>query len=83
MSEEKAYDNTNSGALFKNDKKVRENQPDYTGSLNAAGVDYWMSAWLKKSRAGKTFMSIAITQKDDPDATSRVTVEVDDDDIPF
>ena len=38
-----AYSNENSGALFKNDDKSNERHPDYKGSLNVNGVDYWIS----------------------------------------
>ncbi len=75
------YDNTNTGALFKNERKVKENQPDYTGSANIGGTEYWVSAWVKRSRAGKTFMSMAYTVKEDKPATTYT--EVEGDDIPF
>jgi uncharacterized protein (DUF736 family) len=59
------YDNTNRGALFKNDRKEQENHPDYKGSVNVGGVDYWLSAWLKRSQSGKSFMSLSVKPKDD------------------
>ena len=58
------YDNTNSGALFKNDRKQTDRHPDYTGSLDVEGTQYWISAWIKEGRKGK-FMSIALTQKEE------------------
>jgi len=64
MTEKKKYDNTNSGALFKNDRKDTEKHPDYTGQLNVAGHDYWLSAWLKTDRNGRKFMSLSVKQKD-------------------
>lgn len=80
------YDNTNSGALFKNDKKESDNHPDYRGSINVAGTEYWLSAWLKKSKAGQTFMSLSVKHKDDapakPAARKPVPVDVDSD-LPF
>jgi len=30
----------NYGALFKNDQKSKDNQPDYTGKVNVEGADY-------------------------------------------
>ena len=60
-----AYDNTNSGALFKNEKKISENQPDYTGTYtDGAGSEFWLSAWIKTSAAGKKYMSLATTAKE-------------------
>jgi len=57
------YDNTNTGALFKNDKKVSEKHPDYKGTANVDGTEYWVSAWIKTSKSGQSFMSFAYTPK--------------------
>ncbi len=59
----KEYDNRNSGALFKNDKQGNEKRPDYNGSINVDGRDYWISAWLKEGQKGK-FMSLSVKPKD-------------------
>ena len=49
------YDNSNRGAIFKNDDKQQDNHPDYKGSLNVNGVDLWVSGWLKTSeKTGKS-----------------------------
>lgn len=56
------YDNTNRGALFINDRKTSPNQPDYKGSLDVEGVEYWVSAWVKPSRKGD-LLSMSITPK--------------------
>ena len=39
------YDNTDSGALFKNNRKEKDTQPDMTGVLDVGGKDYRISAW--------------------------------------
>lgn len=58
------YDNTNRGALFSNrDKKTSENFPDYGGSLNVDGKEYFISAWLKDGPKGK-FMSLSVKPKE-------------------
>lgn len=57
------YDNTNSGALFTNDRKEKSTHPDYRGSINVDGVDYWISAWIKNGSKGK-FLSLSVTEKD-------------------
>ena len=46
------YDNTNSGALFKNDEKdeTHPNWPDYNGSIDVEGNEYWIKAWLKTAK---------------------------------
>jgi hypothetical protein len=66
----KEYDNTDRGVLFKNDRKEQDNHPDYKGSLNVNGVEFWLSAWIKEgSKVGpdgrpQKFMSLSIKPKD-------------------
>ncbi len=55
MSEQK----DNSGALFKNKYKRQENHPDYRGPCTVNGVEMEMSAWLRESKDGGKYMSIA------------------------
>jgi len=59
------YDNTNSGALFRNDDKQSDKHPDYRGPINVNGAEYWISGWLKTSKKGVKFMSLAVTPKDE------------------
>lgn len=53
----------NSGALFKNDRKTQDNHPGYTGSIMVAGVEYWLSAWVKEGQNGK-FFSLSVKPKE-------------------
>lgn len=41
------YDNNNRGAIWKNEKKVTDRHPDYTGKAMIDGVDYYVSAWRR------------------------------------
>ena len=50
-----SYDNTNKVVIFKNNKKEKETQPDYTGTVNVEGKDYSVSLWIKEGKAGKFF----------------------------
>ena len=57
------YDNNNRGSLFKNDRKDDAKFPDYKGSINVDGTDYWLSAWIKVSKDGNKFMSLSVKNK--------------------
>jgi len=80
------YDNNNRGSLFKNDRKDDAKFPDYKGSLNVDGTDYWLSAWIKVSKDGNKFMSLSIKNKN-ADASlqpkKKVKQEEFDDSMPF
>lgn len=59
------FDNTNRGAFFKNDRKeAGDNKPEYTGSVNVEGVEFFMDAWVKRSAAGVSYMSVSVKRKD-------------------
>lgn len=58
------YDNTNSGALFDNSRKTTANHPDFNGSLDVGGIQYWISGWKKKDRNGNTFVSLSVKPKE-------------------
>jgi uncharacterized protein (DUF736 family) len=51
------------GALFKNKKKTDDKHADYTGTVRVDGTDYFLDAWIKKSQAGETFMSLRLKPK--------------------
>ena len=81
-----SYDNTNRGALFKNTRKDSDKGPDYKGNLDVGGTEYWVAAWIKESKAGAKYMSLAITQKDaEPAPKKKPAGKFDDmeNDIPF
>jgi len=58
------YDDTNRGALFKNNNKETDRHPDYKGSINVGGTEYWLSAWMKTSAKGTRYMSLSVTEKE-------------------
>ena len=76
------YDNTNSGAIFKNEKKTSENQPDYRGKINVDGVDKEIALWIRTSKeGGKQFFSAKISEV--YVKPENIASEVSNDDLPF
>jgi uncharacterized protein (DUF736 family) len=80
-----------SGALFKNDKRGNDKAPDYSGDCMVDGREYRLAAWIKESKGGSKFMSLAFTAKEEGKTVQRdnpaqikgnanVTM---DDEIPF
>ncbi len=81
------YDN--SGALFINDRKEKDNQPDYTGNVVINGEKKRLAGWKKtqKSDPSKTFLSLAISdyqeQSDQNPSGVQPTPNPMDDNLPF
>ena len=85
----------NSGSLFKNNRKEKDNHPDYTGDAEINGKAMWISAWIKKTQKGGSFMSLAFKPKEERqsgqarDTVDRNVSDVplpnapDEDDVPF
>ena len=79
------YDNTNRFSLFKNEKKTKDTQPGYTGSINVDGVEYYLDAWVKDGKSGK-FFSGSIKRKDakaKPAPVAEAEADPFGEDIPF
>jgi len=77
------YDNTNKGALFRNDDKDR----DYSGSINVEGTEYWLSGYVRTSKSGRKFLSLSVKPKQEKpkqDSPSKKSCADDfNDPIPF
>lgn len=79
--------NDNSGALFANDKREKDTHPTHTGTATIAGVDYWVSAWVKEKN-GRKYFSMAYKPKEQsngrpPSPPPAVGGGFEDDSIPF
>jgi hypothetical protein len=51
------------GALFRNPRKEKDSQPDYNGDVTIGGVKYRLAGWLKESKSGKKFLSLAASEE--------------------
>jgi hypothetical protein len=64
------YDYTNRGSIWKNDDKQTETHPDFKGSINVEGVEYWLSAWKRKEGANPKAPALSFSiQKKESQAT--------------
>jgi hypothetical protein len=78
------FDNTDQGALFRNDDKTQEQHPDYRGSINVGGVDHWLSAWIKTSKKGTKYMSLSVKPKNSDNAQPKKGIgKALNDQVPF
>jgi|DEB0MinimDraft_3_1074331.scaffolds.fasta_scaffold457691_1 hypothetical protein len=84
------YDNTNRMVIWENDKKETPQHPDFKGSINVEGVDYWVSGWRrgKDDPANRPLATFKIDRKDaaKPAPKSVASPQESDpfeDDIPF
>lgn len=79
------YDNTNRGALFVNGRKETDKHPDYNGSINIEGKDYWLSGWKSFGKKdGKMYLSLSVKPKEarpEAGATSKPTSAFGIDDV--
>ena len=77
------YDNTNRGSVWKNAKKETDNHPDFTGSLDVDGVQYWVSAWKKKEGANPNAPALSFSIKLKEPKPAQDGGGDDDSEIPF
>ena len=64
-----AYDNTNSGIMYRNENRKTDKHPEFTGSINVDGVDYWLSGWVNEGKQGgkmegKKYFSLKLNPKE-------------------
>ena len=72
------------GSAFKNKRKERESQPDYTGTMMAFGRECWFNMWYKgKDKNGDPFFTYSLKEKEPRPAPQEQPKTDVDDDIPF
>jgi hypothetical protein len=89
----KQYDNENRGQIWGNKKKTKDTHPDFTGSINIEGREYYLDGWKRAPDAPATrpAMTFRVKPKDeDVNRVERFQQAVkasfpgdDDDYIPF
>jgi len=80
------YDNTNRGALFRNDDKDPndDKERDYSGTLDVEGAEYWISGSVRTSKSGRKFLSLSVKPKQDkPPASNKSPARDFGDEIAF
>ena len=84
MSDKQQYDNTNKGVLLRNHKPKSDKSPPYTGHANIGGVEVWVSAWVKETKAGDKYFSLSFQPRGElQDDSPQTRQPVSDDDVPF
>lgn len=79
---------TNTGSLFKNDKRITDNHPNATGSGKFAcpgcgqETELDIAAWTKDGSKGK-FQSLSIKPKQQSSGQTESHSADDDQDVPF
>lgn len=55
------YDKTNRGSIWPNKRKEKETHPDFTGSINVDGQEFWLNGWRRKEGASPESPSMTFT----------------------
>lgn len=84
------YDNNMRGSIWKNDKKEKDTHPDFRGSAEVNGVEYWVSAWRRKEGANPNSpaLSFSFQAKEEQQQAQQPVHQAPadklaDDDLPF
>ena len=81
----------NTGAIFKNNYKKTDSQPDYKGKALIDGVEKEIALWLNESKSGVKYFSAAFSKPyqaeveagGDEDAKYDAKMSEGADDLPF
>ena len=75
------------GSLFINKRKTTDRHPDRNGSCKIGDQEYWVSGWIKKTKAGDPWLSLSFTAKEEQQErkpkTDQHGFDDIDSDIPF
>jgi hypothetical protein len=58
------YDNRNRGSIWKNERKTKDTDPDFTGSYtDENGLNFWVSAWKRRPDASEKAPALSFSLK--------------------
>lgn len=82
-----AYDNSNRGAVWKNDRRSSEKHPHLTGTCDIDGTEYFVNIWKNdvSENPKKPILSLSFAKKQQkaPAEPQAKPLDVDFEDIPF
>lgn len=55
------YGNTNRGQIWPNSRKEKDTQPDFKGTLNVKGEEFWISAWKREGSSDPKTPSLSFS----------------------
>ena len=62
-------------SAFKNNRKEKDTQADFTGEMKINGKLYWFNMWQKTDRNGNPYFSGSVREKAAAYAQAKATVE--------
>jgi hypothetical protein len=81
------YDNSNRGAVWKNDRRSSEKHPHLTGTCDIDGTEYFVNIWKNdvSENPKKPILSLSFSKKQlkAPAEPQAKPLDVDFEDIPF
>ena len=84
MAEQNSYDNSNSFAMFKNEKGDNEQRPDYTGTVTLeGGKEMRMAALVREAKSGVKYLSGRLSEPQVQASDAGSNDRVEGDDVPF
>ena len=72
-------------SLFRNDRKSKDGDPDYTGSgKDTAGTDVYVNGWINETKDGRKYLKVKLKLKVEKAPPSILSAaEITGDEIPF
>lgn len=69
----------NSGGCWFNQERKSEKHPQYSGTINVEGVEYFIDTWVKDSNRneGEKFLSFSVKRKEKQENAAQKPVATD------